>query len=112
MAGAIHDQDLSQLRTNIIGGRVDTLVLLLDGATVQPSSIAPGYAVERTGAGEYTITVPKAQYHNVVATCSGETNILASGNNVADDQVTVTLLGGDPVGVTEVTLLIASGDIA
>ena len=110
MAGAIHDHNLSPLRTNILGGRIDSITILVNGATVQTANLAPGYAVERTGAGEYTITVPRAQFHTVVASSDADDQILVEKVANTDNQVTVTLAGGDPAGISILTLFIASGD--
>ena len=111
MSGAIHDQRLSELRTNIIGARVDTLSIILDGTTVEPSNIPAGYAVERTDVGEYTITVPKAQYHTVVATTPEDSSVVVLDVVSEDNQVIVTLVA-DPAGAAIINLLIASGDKA
>lgn len=111
MAGAIHDHRLAELKSNVIGARIDTLTVNIDGTTVDPSNIPPGYAVERTDVGEYTITVPKAQYHTVVATSAEDASIVVSDVVAADDTVIVTL-AADPAGVATLNLLIASGDIA
>ena len=111
MAGAIHDQRLTELRSNIIGGRIDTLTIFLDGASVEPSNIPPGYAVERTDVGEYTLTVPKAQYHTTVATTPEDSSVEVTDVTASDDQVVVTI-SSDPAGAARIDLLIASGDIA
>ena len=111
MAGAIHDQDLSEFRSNIIGGRVDTLTILIDGTSVEPSNLAPGYAVERTDVGEYTLTVPKAQYHTVVASSTENPEVLVVDVVAEDDKVIISL-PADPVGAAAINLLVASGDIA
>ena len=112
MSSAIFDERVVPFRTNVHNARTDSIVVLIDGAAIVTASLAPGYAVERTGVGEYTLTVPKAQDHTVVALCDAENNIFVDYSDAKDGTIVLLFAGGDPVGQSTMPILVCCGDVA